>query len=201
MAEAGQGAPAPRKLNPLVRRAIVTAIVLAIAVAAFWPEWAGLGFGGPPVEDGTRLVFKTVEQTGASTRRYGTQLRFTLKDDKTFRLDIMTQQGVNSLDVFASNLDPTADPDNEPLQFPAVEEGVEVTPGLLWLPPSHRQAGMNTVSGQVMGIGGLGQWRVWKVLHAEGEVYYEVETGLLAGFDLLIARTRVTARLRAIRGI
>lgn len=174
--------------------------VCFVAFAAFMllPDLFTFALSSNPVEHGTQMLFQVEEDDGKEKHRYGVKLRFKERPEGGFRLDIMTPHAVRSLNLEAESLEPTADRDNDPLEFPTLT-GVEVLPAIVWLHPSRRIAGMNCMAGLVAGMEGFGPWQTWQVAHPDGEFYFEVETGMLAGFEVEVGRTRVTARLRSLR--
>lgn len=171
-----------------------------VVFAAFMllPDLFTFALSSNPVEDGTQMLFQVEEQDGKERHRYGVKLRFKERPEGGFRLDIMAPHGVRSLNLDADSLEPTADRDNDPLEFPTLT-GVEVMPAIVWLAPSRRVPGMNCLTGIVTGMEGYGPWQTWQVAHQDGEFYFEVETGMLAGFEVEVGRTKVKARLRSLR--
>ena len=125
-------------------------------------------------------------------------MRFREREQGGFRLDVLSPHGVRSLNLEGDSLQPTADRDNDPLEI-VTESGMEVAPAMVWLPPERRTPGKNCLTGLVMGIEGFGGRRAWQVMHPDGMVYFDVDTGILSGFELEYGRTRVSGRLRRMR--
>lgn len=174
------------------------ALVLLLLFFAV-PEVYTLFFSGHPVQDGTEMIFKIDERLGEGAERtYGVKLRFRKKPQGNFRLDVISPHGARSLDVREDSLVPTADPANDELEV-ATESGMEVRPRMVWLPLDRRVPGKNCRSGLVMGLENFAGRPAWQVMHPDGFVYFQEETGLLAGFELEYGSTKVEGRLRRVR--
>jgi len=167
-------------------------MVLSFAI----PELVRWLSGGPPVEDGTVLIYQVDEETGNENKRYGVKVRFQERKEGVLRADIMTGHGVRSFNV-TKTLEPTGELENDPLEFPT-ESGRAVEPGLLWLPEDRRVPGMNTVAGMVDGVVGRGRFQAWEVKQETGSVFYDQETGILVAFELETGRTKVKGTLQGI---
>jgi hypothetical protein len=177
-------------------RVIFGVLLMGLALSFALSELLGWVRSGPPVEDGTVLLYQVDEEEGEETQRYGVKIRFRARDDGTFRADIMAPHGVRGLNV-NERLEPTVERDNAPLEFPT-REGRPVEPGLLWLPPDRRVPGMNTLAGLVDGVVGRGRFEVWEVRQETGSVFFDVETGILVGFEVDVGKAKVKARLQGI---
>ena len=180
-----------RRIAPLVIGAVFLGWVL-------FPDIGNLLFGTHPVEDGTVLVFQIEETTNKLEERYGLRMRFREEADGGFHLDIISPHGARSLKL-TDELEPIADPNQDRLEIPIIEKGIHFQPGALWLPYERREAGRNCLAGVVMGIYGYEQWKTWQVMHPDGIVHYEQESGLLVGFEFVIGFTTLKGRLRSLR--
>ncbi len=152
---------------------------------------------GHPIEDGTEMLFQVTEEDAKTRHRYGVKVRFKARPEGGYRLDIMADHGVRSLNLDEESLEPTADRDNDLLEFPTLSK-VQVRPALIWLPYARRGPTLNCLTGVVMGLTRFGNSLAWQVAHQDGHFYFNEQTGLLAGFKVQVGHTKIEARLRSL---
>jgi hypothetical protein len=152
---------------------------------------------GHPVEDGTQMLFQVTEEDAKIRQRYGVKARFKARPEGGYRLDINTPHGVRLLNLDEESLEPTADRDNDHLEFPTLS-GVEVRPAMIWLPYGRRGPTLNCLTGVVMGLTSYGSGMAWEVAHQDGTFYFDEETGMLSGFQIQVGHTKIEARLRSL---
>lgn len=175
-----------------VQARIATAVGIVILVAIFvLPDV--FKDTDAPLQPGGQLVYGVSEVSRVARKAYPVRATLHKRPGDVLELQIASEHGERlvKVDRRLQPLDPI-----EVIEFPLALEEDDVTPGALWLPRADREIGRLSLAGLVRRIVRYKSFLAIEVEGVqEGKLYFEVDTGLLVGFEVKVGRLEVVGSL------
>ena len=164
----------------------------AVIILAFFivPEF--LKDTDTPLQPGGRMTFGVTETSPKEAKAYPLRIMLHKRPAGFLELQVKTEHGERLLKVNRKlmPLDPI-----DTVEVP-MSNGEVLELGAIWIPSSEREVGWMSAAGLVRRIR---KYKVFKALEVEGVEggvrYFELETGLLVGFDITIGRREIVGSL------
>lgn len=157
-----------------------------------------LGLEEAPLKQGGLLYYKLTEISPTTKRASHLRVRLIEPREQGWLMRMETGHGAEPVDIEVDRALRPALP-GEVLEIPTIL-GEPLDLGLFWLPPDGRGSGRLSLAGRVEGIVPFEQWRAWDVAGDDGSSrFYELDTGLLVGFEVERRGSRVAGVLSAVR--
>ena len=149
-----------------------------------------------PLQPGGRMVFGVTEAAGGKSKAYPLRIILHKRPAGFLEVEVKAEHGERLIKVDRQLL--PLEP-SENIEFPLALGGV-LEPGALWLPPAERSPGWRSAAGLVRRIV---KYKAFKTLEVEGVEggarYFELDTGLLVGFEVRLRGLEVNGSLLSVR--
>ena len=172
-----------------VRLAVAAGVVILLAffvVPDFWQETDA------PLQPGGQMIFGVTETAPSSAKAYPLRIMLHKRPAGFLEIQVQNEHGERLLRV-DRKLRPFDPTDN--IEFPLAMGGV-LEPGAVWIPSNEREIGWLSAAGFVRKVVKYNAFKALEVEGAEGGVrYFELETGLLVGFEVQIGNREIVGTL------
>lgn len=145
-----------------------------------------------PLQPGGRLVYGLSEASPRGSKAYPLRVILHKRPAGFLELQVKSEHGERFLRV-DSNLQPSNPIDN--IEFPLALGG-DLQPGALWISSSERAVGGMSAAGLVRRVVKYKAFKAVEVEGVEGGLrFFEVDTGLLVGFEVKVGRHEIVGSL------
>ena len=180
-------------VNPIAFRvAVAGAIALFVAVfivPEFWTETDA------PLRPGSRMTFGVSEVSPVGSKAYPLRVYLHRRPGGALEIQVKSEHGERLLKVdrMLRPLDPT-----ETLEFPLTRDQV-VAPGTLWIAGGERVVNGMSSAGLVKRVLRYKSFKAVEVDGVDGKLYFELDTGILVGFEKRFGRHEVVGTLMSLQ--
>ena len=182
-------------MTPMQTRLLsITAVVVFLAVFLL-PDL--LRVGNAPLKPGGQMMFGVTEITSQAQRSYPVRVYLHSRPGGYLELQVKAEHGEQFIKV-----DPQLRPQDmtDAIEFPLALSDEVFQPGALYLPSDERRLQTMSIAGMVRRIT---NYKNWKALEVEGidggSRYFDLDTGLLVGFDVRVGRRELVGSLMSIQ--
>ncbi|MEM7677275.1 MAG: hypothetical protein AAF449_14840 [Myxococcota bacterium] len=148
-----------------------------------------------PLQPGGRMVFGVSEAAPGKAKAYPLRVMLHERNEGALELQVKAEHGERFI-LVNRQLQPMNPMEN--IEFPLALGG-EITPGALWIPSAEREIGGMSEAGLVRRVTKYKSFKVVAVEGVEGGTrFFELETGLLVGFEIKVGRKEIVGSLLSI---
>ena len=171
------------------RLAVIVGLVIIVGLFLLPDFWKDTR---TPLQPGGSLVFGISEASPRGSKAYPLRVILHKKPEGILEIQVKSEHGERFLTV-DRNLQPADPIDN--IEFPLALGGV-LEPGALWISSSERAVGGMSAAGLVRRVVRYKAFKAVEVEGVEGGLrFFEVDTGLLVGFEVKIGRHEIVGSL------
>ena len=181
-------------MTPIQVRILSTVGVIAALVVWSLPDL--LRPTAAPLKPGGRIIYGVSEVEPTNRKAYALRVSLFKRPSGFLEIQAKADHGEHLVKVT-----PDLQPEDlmDAIEFPLALGGA-LQPGSLWLQSGDREIGGMSVAGQVKRIVTYKSHKAYEVEGIDGgNRYFELDTGLLVGFEVTIGRREIVGSLLSIK--